>query len=344
MEHTLQNVTNERLARIDEVMTGVLEQLWRGRVNEDDTIHDHGGGGSDHHEGGGEGGGQPEIGKHQKLEMPLFKGEDPLGWSFRVERYFAVNGVVEAEKLDAAVVSLEGKALSWFQWLDTRTPVRTWPEFKAEVTERFHCKQAGDEYEQLMALRQMGTVSEYRERFEALSAPLGGATEEMLQGAFMNGLKVELRCDVKLMHPSNLKELMNYAGQVEDRNQARDKLQERREYKAAKNTTGSRWSDFKTAGSSLSSKAARVSKGQEESPTRAYPEKSQTVNHPGGSSVSTQYSRRRMSDAEYNRRRELGLCFRCEEKYGPNHRCKNKQLRVILMEEEDDEAQEENKA
>lgn len=54
-------------------------------------------------------------------------------------------------------------------------------------------------------------------------------------------------------------------------------------------------------------------------------------------SASSHFSRRRMSDAEYNQRRELGLCFRCEEKFGPNHKCKNRQLRVILMEEEEED-------
>lgn len=48
----------------------------------------------------------------------------------------------EPEKLDVMVVSLEGKAFSWFQWMEVRNPVRTWKEFKV-VTERFHCHQMG---------------------------------------------------------------------------------------------------------------------------------------------------------------------------------------------------------
>lgn len=114
LENTLRNVTNKRLARIDVAMNGILDQLRRRRQNDEETIHNHGGGGGHHDEGGGEGGGHVENGKHRKLEMPVFEGEDPLGWIFRVERYFLVNGVPEVEKLDAAMVSLEGKALSWF--------------------------------------------------------------------------------------------------------------------------------------------------------------------------------------------------------------------------------------
>lgn len=43
-----------------------------------------------------------------------------MGWIFRVERYFQVNIIHEAEKLEVVVVCLEGLALGWYQWLETR--------------------------------------------------------------------------------------------------------------------------------------------------------------------------------------------------------------------------------
>lgn len=70
------------------------------------------------HENQGERDGQ----RYRRLEMPVFDGEDPMGWVFRMERY-SVNGISEAEKLDAAIVGLEGKALNWFQWAKTRAPI-----------------------------------------------------------------------------------------------------------------------------------------------------------------------------------------------------------------------------
>lgn len=39
---------------------------------------------------------------------------------------------------------------------------------------------------------------------------------------------------------------------------------------------------------------------------------------------------KRLSDAELARR--MGLCFRCEGKFGPNHVCKNKNLQVMIVE------------
>lgn len=41
----------------------------------------------------------------QRLELPVFTGEDAYGWFIRVERYIRCNGIRE-EKLDAMVVTL----------------------------------------------------------------------------------------------------------------------------------------------------------------------------------------------------------------------------------------------
>lgn len=44
----------------------------------------------------------------------------------------------------------------------------------------------------------------------------------------------------------------------------------------------------------------------------------------------------RMSDAEWKLRREKGLCFRCDERYTVGHQCKNREMRVLLVQEEED--------
>ncbi|KAL2475042.1 Retrotrans gag domain-containing protein [Abeliophyllum distichum] len=42
---------------------------------------------------------------------------------------------------------------------------------------------------------------------------------------------------------------------------------------------------------------------------------------------------KRLSDAELQLKKEKGLCFRCDEKYTVGHRCKNKELQVLLIQE-----------
>ncbi|KAI0507250.1 hypothetical protein KFK09_013372 [Dendrobium nobile] len=123
----------------------------------------------------------------RKLKVPVFEGEDAYGWIYRVERYFAVNGVTEEEKLMAVPICLEGKSLAWFQWIEGRQPIRSWEEFKDLLLHRFRASSEGTHYEQFMSLVQEGTVAEYRERFELLSGRLRGMPDDAMEGNFMKG-------------------------------------------------------------------------------------------------------------------------------------------------------------
>lgn len=44
-----------------------------------------------------------------------------------------------------------------------------------------------------------------------------------------------------------------------------------------------------------------------------------------------------MTPKELQHKRERGLCFRCDEKWAIGHRCKQKELSVLLTQEEEDE-------
>ena len=54
-------------------------------------------------------------GRGRRLEMPVFDGKNPDGWVLRAERFFNMNRLNEAEKMDAAMINLDGDALAWFQ-------------------------------------------------------------------------------------------------------------------------------------------------------------------------------------------------------------------------------------
>ncbi|EXB34473.1 hypothetical protein L484_004863 [Morus notabilis] len=78
-------------------------------------------------------------------------------------------GTPEEEKLAAAAVHLDGAALDFFQWLEARAPICTWAEFKSTMLRRFRLSMAGNQYEELMSIKQTGTVGEYCGHFERLS-------------------------------------------------------------------------------------------------------------------------------------------------------------------------------
>ena len=64
---------------------------------------------------GGEYGGQSNW-RLRKLDLPLFDGTNPDGWILRAERFFHFYRLSPEDKLEAAIVALEGDALLWFQW------------------------------------------------------------------------------------------------------------------------------------------------------------------------------------------------------------------------------------
>lgn len=101
--------------------------------------------------------------KYRKLEMPLFEGTDPDGWILRGEKYFDFYRLSEEEKLDAAVVSLEGDALRWFSFENRRNPIRSWVELKTRVLLKYRPTNAGTLHEQWLATRQIGQAVVQRE-------------------------------------------------------------------------------------------------------------------------------------------------------------------------------------
>lgn len=109
----------------------------------------------------------------RKLEVSIFKGEveeNVDGWLNQVERYFIVNRLMEKDKLDAAVLCLEGEALDWYQWQNDQKKVESWAEFKQLLWKRFKLTDQGDKHARLMKLQQESSVRDYRQKFERFSA------------------------------------------------------------------------------------------------------------------------------------------------------------------------------
>ncbi|KAJ1433421.1 hypothetical protein SESBI_05947 [Sesbania bispinosa] len=102
----------------------------------------------------------------RKLEIPLFSGDDAYGWVNRVERYFNLKGVLEQERLQAVMVAMEGKTLSWFRWWRFCRSNPSWEDFKAAVISKFQ-----PEFDLDIWVQEDGSESweqEYRGKNEAL--------------------------------------------------------------------------------------------------------------------------------------------------------------------------------
>nr|KAJ0192942.1 hypothetical protein LSAT_V11C800399880 [Lactuca sativa] len=72
-----------------------------------------------------------------KLEIPLFNGNNSNGWVLEAERRFVDYQLSEEEKLEVAVVALKGYASLWYDEEHYRRPIRDWEELKFLIIQRF---------------------------------------------------------------------------------------------------------------------------------------------------------------------------------------------------------------
>lgn len=73
----------------------------------------------------------------RKLEMPWFNGNNSDGWINEAERYFFFYKLPENDKLEAAVMALDGDALLFYEWEHRRRPIRDWEELKGLIRRQY---------------------------------------------------------------------------------------------------------------------------------------------------------------------------------------------------------------
>lgn len=98
-----------------------------------------------------------------RMELPLFAGENPDGWVYRIERYFLLM------HMNNSIIGLDGDALTWFQWENQRRPISSWVHLKQQLLLRFRSSPVGSVSEELLSVTQITTVRDYRHRWEMLA-------------------------------------------------------------------------------------------------------------------------------------------------------------------------------
>lgn len=288
--------------------------------------------------GGGSGGGSGHW-RLRKMDLPVFDGSDPDGWLLRVERYFSIYGLTEGEMLEAVVIAMEGDALRWYQWEQKRRPIRLWADLKERILKQFRPSTGGSLDEQWLATKQLTTVLEYRRKFIETAAPLDRIPESMLLGQFLNGLKKDIRAEVRLLSPSNLEQAMEIAARVEDRNRATsDKKSWVSSFKSSMSSGSPK--SFTTTPTTTSGSV--TSSFPHQGSASVYSDTQSTMQPSKAKSVTSSPGRnfgevRRLTDKEFQDKRAKGLCFRCDDKWSMGHRCKKKELSVLLLDGEEDE-------
>ncbi|KAL4585287.1 hypothetical protein LXL04_009903 [Taraxacum kok-saghyz] len=164
-------------------------------------------------------------------------------------------------------------------------------------------------YEQWASLTQTGSTSEYIQRFVELAAPLEGVTDRVALASFIKGLNPTIQNELRLWAPTELGRAMDLTQQIEEKNRAL------------------RSSGFGSLGSRNPTHPRNNQNNQATLPIS-------NSNRTGGSYRRNIGENRPLTMAQINEKRVRGLCYKCDELWNRNHRCKS-QINVILIEEEE---------
>ncbi|KAA0055708.1 protochlorophyllide-dependent translocon component 52 [Cucumis melo var. makuwa] len=138
-------------------------------------------------------------------------------------------------------------------------------------------------------------------RFDKYLAPVAFLQMVVLEGTFMNGLSPWLKTEVDVLEPCGLARMMKLTLKIENRKRRPKQLRPR---------------------------------------LGNIPMRTVTLRGVTTADNKREGLSKRLTDAEFQARREKGLCFKCEEKYYDGHRCKakeHKKLRMLVVRENGEE-------
>lgn len=243
-----------------------------------------------------------------KLDIPRFDGSDPLGWIFKINQFFEFHNTPEDQRIRMASFYMEGEALTWYQWMHSNGQLLSWPMFIQSLELRFAPSQYEDPRGALFKLCQTGSVKEYQTEFETLANRIIGLPAPFYLSCFVSGLKPTIRREVQAFQPMSLSHAISLAKLQEDK-------------------TNDRISQFQNRRTPTPPTHSSLSRP----PFRPNP----NTNSPTAPQTPPQTNTpiKRLTPQELQNRREKGLCYYCDEKYAPGHRCK-RSFHIMIAEPE----------
>lgn len=246
-----------------------------------------------------------------KLDFPKFNGNEPLYWLFRAEQFFAYYATPDDQRLIIASVNMEGSIIAWFQMLQKQQLIPTWAALAQAVEMQFGPTRFDSPRSRLFKLSQTSTAAVYYTEFLVLSTRVHGMSDDAILDCFVSGLRPSLRRDVTAHGPQTLIRAAELARLFDDTGP----------YSSTSHQASSRsWS-----GSPVTlSPSPKFSGHRSSSPvaTAAPSVVSAAVSASGSSSPAAAPPYKRLTAAELRAKREKGLCYYCEDKYAPGHKCK----------------------
>lgn len=255
--------------------------------------------------------------RYGRIDFPKFSGTNVEGWVYKCNHFFVMDRTPSHMRLRVAVVNLEDRALEWHQaYMQAREATvddLSWEDYVSSIVTRFSTTAMEDAMEDLKLLQQTGELPEYNNEFDRLLNKVN-IPEPYAISLYVGGLKAEIRCMVKLFKPTTLRDA--YALSKQQTVVCRTLFP----------TLSSRKNFYHSLDSAKNDSLHKIT-----GPTNAA--KLPLLPTPPSSQKIT----KRLTPKEVEVKRAKGECFWCSEKFTPGHKCKNRQLFVIeLCDEEED--------
>lgn len=244
----------------------------------------------------------------RRLEPPVFEGQNPDDWIFRMEKCFLQNQVRDGQKLDEALPCLLGNAVTWLRGTQARGSFKDWKDFKDKFRKRFRLSRGGSVVWQLLSIRQRGPIEEFRERFEELIVEVPHITDDLLEGIFLKGMRRNLRELVMRTRPYGIDEIVDTTKLIEEQENEKSNFQ----------------STYNSKPLSITNSAPvlnQYNRNGNNSPARA---------------AEFVLARKSFDGSRDNRKTEpqrnnFNPCHTCGERYYPGHRCKNQKINCLEL-------------
>ncbi|KAJ4788261.1 polyprotein [Rhynchospora pubera] len=238
-----------------------------------------------------------------RSDFPNFSGDNPSGWKSKCENYFDIFQIPEQYKSKMAVLHFTEEAADWYECFKEEYPNPPWQILVDEVLDRFHLDNSANPVDEFKRVHQTGRVGDYIKRFEKAKTRLMFETKirniPFYVMGFVSGLKDEVRHAVDILDPVTLNQAYQFAKKAELN---LDGLE--RKYRISAKTPTFQQSD-------------KSYPPQQQRNPKSFPDKKPLMGQPFSGSFKS---------LTIDQRKALGLCFWCDEKFTPGHRCKGKDL------------------
>nr|KYP56554.1 hypothetical protein KK1_002795 [Cajanus cajan] len=189
---------------------------------------------------------------------------------------------------------MRGEALSWFKLMFHNQQLTNWFSFLRALELHFGPSSFENHQGELFKLRKLGSVSDYQSQFEKICNRTVGLSPNNILNCFIFGLHANIKGELAILKPTSISQAIGLAKLVES------KLKDSRP----------KTSRFPTP------------------TTKTTPTPPITSNSPSSS-----LPIHRLSPSQLQERRIAGLCYNCDEKFVPGHKCASPHFLLLLTED-----------